>query len=431
VLNGRFWSIALFKVTMLAILDTFKKDTDAIIRFLDQALVSVGNFTVIILLARALGVSEFGIFSIFSTVFVFSFLIHWSLISAPMQVNYVTIKKSLKGEFFFAVFIHALIISTLSGIIGLFVMNSVTEFNINSASGLIIFSCLFFMTMQEFVRRWMHLVKKPNLAFYSDVLRYILPVIIILAFGETFLEDELLLYLFTISVCAFLGCLLIVRELFWASYSYHSIFEYGRLNIISGQWLLLTSVLQSINFSAPIYVLSGWHSISSAGAYRAVYNLLSPVISISEAFETFLPNRTKIALLEKGKEELNRVILNWFLIFVLPVAIFLVIVNVMGVDLLGWFFGTEYKVFSILIFPISLAMILQYMVYFINITLRVKGLTKYIFYADLFSTISLVSSIVLLGVGEYGEGVAMSVAIAQLCKLGVLFLYNIKKGVFG
>jgi len=388
---------------------------DVIVRFSDQAIVSGGNFVLGLLAARFLGPAHFGTFAITWSVWVFFLGVQWASIIAPMQSDHFAIGFPRQESMFGSLLFQSLVLGLFCGVVTLIFSwsLSVITLTLPVCSGIIIASLL--IVLQDFIRRWFLFTERPRMAIFCDTIRYSAPIgVILLATSKK--EFVAVDYLFLMGGAAFISCCLSLQDFKSMQVVWKNIQLYLRRYLRQGSWLLLLVVLQFSIANAPIYALAAMDTTATAGGYRVALYLMTPVIVLTEALETFLPLRASQAVKRGGTSALMQIMWRWCLPIFLFCSVFVGTVFLFKSELLVLAFGLEYQIYAPILLPLALAMLFQIVNYFINVSLRVCSASSYIFYGELLAAGCLVLMYIAMPLGKVGLGAAYFALGSQLIK---------------
>lgn len=396
-----------------------RRRADVLARFGDQALVSVGNFLLALLMARLLGPAQFGHFALLWTLIVLALSVHWALVSSPMQNTLAAKAAEERPALFAALGLHALLLAAASAALAPLVLWGASASTLTAGSlGVAAFACAA-VVAQEFARRWLLATERPAAALTSDALRHGGALVLLSAGGAAgllMLDSSLAL----LAACALAALVPLASDFRALQHRPGLARTLAREHAASGRWLLPSVLLQSVVAGAPLYAANAAGGSAAAGGYRAVVNLMTPVVSLTEALETFLPLRAAAAFGSEGRPGLGRVIRRWGLPLGLGCALFVGSVWALGARLLALAFGPAYAGFAAAMPALALAMLLQFATYLFNVRLRASGRTRAIFVADLASAAALLLVLALVPIDPFGSVVAAALATAQAVKLALL-----------
>jgi O-antigen/teichoic acid export membrane protein len=152
----------------------------------DQALVSGANFLTNVILARSLGVSEFGVFALAWMTVLFVNSLQWALVVSPMMSVGPKQTESDRPAYFGAVVFQELIFSVCCTVLVSFAVIGSTKFfpqwNIRGLALPLGFAVLSYL-LQDFVRRYFFSIHRSTWALITDAASYLtqLPILFLLA----------------------------------------------------------------------------------------------------------------------------------------------------------------------------------------------------------------------------------------------------------
>lgn len=370
-----------------------------------------------LLLARILGPSQFGVYALLWPIINLTLGVHWALITSPMQSAVVEAAPQDLGLLFNALLPHALAIGVVGGMI---VATTVIWFAPHHSSvptALVAAAMTLAVVLQEFARRWLLAAVGAAAAVVSDACRHV-GIIAALAWithtGKTGDLQECL----EIMTCACVAALIpLLARLLQFRWHWSGVKSHAHRHGATGRWLLASVGIQSLATAAPVYALGTTVGVNAAGGFRAALNLLSPVVSLTEALETFLPMRCHRAFKQGGSSKARAALMAIGLPGMLLIACFTLAVHIQGNWLLSHLFGKAYEGFSAVLLPLTVAMVLQFLVYLVNVYRRAAHQTKIIFLADVASLLTLVSLALFAHTPDATVVIAWAVALSQLVKL--------------
>lgn len=382
------------------------------LRFGDQGIVSIGNFAVGVLVARTLGPTGFGKFALVWTALTFSILAQWAFIIAPMQSSVVVTPKKEWPNFHAALFVHSLTLGLITGFVALGIYLASVPGGVTLLGGGIVLCAFVAIVLQDFVRRWMLVTERPGGALTSDIVRHVATISGLLYLW--YRGADIVEILAVIGLAAILGCALGNLDLRWAKWRWFDIVRVAKIHGQSGRVLLPFIGVQSSITTAPIYVLSAFVNAAAAAGYRVATSLIAPIIMVTEALETFLPLRAAQAASDPVR--FNALMRRWrFLIFMGSAAYALAMI-VSAQWLVVTFFGSGYRPYVPLIYPLALAGLVQNLVYIRQVELRAKFALGRVLSAEIIAGLTLVSLYLVIPLGRMGEGAAIAALISQSAK---------------
>jgi len=293
----------------------------------DQMLVSGANFVTGIILARFLGLEEFGKFALIFAVFIYLSNIQRVLTIAPL-INRLhdSFNKTNPRYFEKGYATLALLLAGLLSVIVFFAIEILFEVYPSLLSknlNLFIAPALFCYLIQDWLRRYLFAIEQTKIVLIGDLICYLGQVILLGVLAQT---NNLTLKMvwFSLGVTSFIAyivCASYIKLRISVKYalgSLSSLWPQGRYLFISWQfeWLATHGIL----------ILSGFIlGPQAAGAIRAIQNILGPIHMVLLAIENIIPIEAARRLRDKGLPELNSYLSKWaikggslFAIFILP-----------------------------------------------------------------------------------------------------------------
>jgi O-antigen/teichoic acid export membrane protein len=393
--------------------------SDVLARFADQALVSVGNFAISVILARMLGPPQFGVFAVLWTVVLFALMAQWALITAPMQSSLAQSDPAGHTALFPALCSHSFVVALVGAGGAILVVLWAGGRHQTPVALTGIGAAVVAIVAQDFARRWLLATERPGWALVSDGVRQggVLSVLFwMTGSGPVALATCVLV----IGIGAAIGCLPLLRDLRRAPLRISTSVSWALRHSEFGRWLMPSVILQSVNASTPLYALGLSQGMAAVGGYRAGVALASPVIILTEALETFLPLRTRKAMLSGGPERLWRVLRGCFLLSFPVCVLYVAATYAFGSIIIVKTFGVSYANYVSVVLVLGIANLLQVLVYVFNVALRAMERSNAIVTGDIIATIVL--GVLLLGTVSVATPltVGLCVVVHQAVKLIVL-----------
>jgi O-antigen/teichoic acid export membrane protein len=296
----------------------------------DQALVSGANFLTFALLARALGVSEFGVFALSWAMVLLANSVQMALIVSPMMSVGPKQDAAVRALYFgavtlqelcFALFSFACIYAGTHAFAAFFPSWKIHALALPLACATAAYLA------QDYGRRYFFTIGRSSLALATDALSYVtqLPLLWWMA------ERKELSIASALSVIALTSFLAVLAAMFWFEKLQ---FSRGMMRTVAvrhwkiARWLTPSAVLQwsSLNvfmISAPIY-----YGPAAAGALRACQNIVGIAHIWFLGLDNVVPVEAARRLHENGLDAslryLWRTLLRWGLVtfaFMLVIAV--------------------------------------------------------------------------------------------------------------
>ena len=355
----------------------------------DQAIISLSNFLLSILILRFLGIEIFGVFSFFWIFVQFMNSVQLSYIISPMLTNAPKQKNSNINYFYGGIFLQQLIFSSIIFFLVFFILKNfgkhISSYSI--ANYYLSFSLLIFITqLHNFLRRLLYSKKLYIRAIISDFITYF-SLINFIIYLEYLNKLNLGMIFWSIFIFFLIGSIIILPIVFSLNYKLSNTSQSIRENWNISKWMLLTSLAQF--FSGNLWVINAGIILGPfvLGIIKACQTLLGITNLILQSLENFIPGETSRKFISGSIKEMNIYLKKFALKGFLAVSVITFFVIIFSEFLLKMFYGAEtashYQVLMFISFTFPLAFILFPLVY----GLRTLGKTKPIFISFLLSSI--------------------------------------------
>lgn len=283
------------------------------ITFADQAVVSGVNFLTGILVARFLGLGEFGRFTFVWMIVLLFYNLQYALIIAPMMSigpkqtqdqspAYLGANAMMEGMFISIVFI------TLLG--GLWAADSLsTQWGLKHIAFPLAFAGFVFLAT-DFLRRFFYTTGKESFAFVIDIIGFggqLLGIAaLVLLKRDALLEEVFYVSGFAFTLALFFGIAKMMPALSLPGpirqvMSRHKSFVSGMVVFTLVQW------------AGPQFIMLISGSVlgpTSLGGIRAIVNLLAPINVLMLGLQNILPVKASRVLQEQDKKALSHLLLK-------------------------------------------------------------------------------------------------------------------------
>ena len=409
-----------------------KKNINKILIFLDQSIVSLGNFLITILLLKFLGLNQFGIFSFFWIFLLLIQSLQLAYIISPMLSNSPFQNDSNIKYFYGGIFLQqillCLIIFFLIFIFLKYFFNIFFSYNVLNLylpfSLILVSSQLF-----QFCRRLLISLGYTKLLIIVDFFIYFILIISIIIFKQYYYLDlEVIFWQFFIVF--FIGSLLLYKTIFYLNFSINNFFLSIKDNWKIGKWLLLTSIAQW--FSGNLWIVNagiilGPYYLGIIRACQTIIGILNPIL---QSFENIFPKEVSKILKEKNKYHMHKyLIINIIKVFSILLIISLIII-LFSKNILLIFYGSDISNYSFLLSYLVLIFPLIGLQYFPQYGLRSLSKTFPIFLSYLLSSLFTILTsryfINEFGLNGFISGMYLSTLIILLVTY-ISFYYHLKK----
>ena len=358
------------------------------IAFIDQSLVSLGNFLIGVLILRYLGLKEFGIFSIFWFILYLIFSLQAASIANILNS---TIKKSLNDRLFFntTIFYCEIIFSIILSILlipSLYLILNLLNIDYYNFYSLFFFYLLFQFNNFNKIIFYRYNLYLENLV--NNLIVYLGSLIFIIysnynsnLSSQTFINFFTLLNLFTVLIFS-------KKLLKFFSFSNRKIKHFFEIWELS-KWMILSSITNLFCFNIWQINLAANVDLALLGIYRACHNLSSFLNVFFQAFENLFPKKFSTYFIKNTN--LNSIIkFNFNFIKEVTVLIIpLIIILFIFLDKILFFvYGNDLILEYRYIFFITLSVVLiSIFKYPISYTIRSFKLTKILFTSNLIAAL--------------------------------------------
>ena len=327
----------------------------------DQALVSACNFATTIVLAHALGLEAFGLFSTAWIVVLLTVSLQLGLVVCPM----ISIGPGLPGEarhsYYAIVLVHEAAFVALAGsAVAIGLALTFGDRTLALAAGA---ACAAHLA-QDFCRRYLFARGRPPVVLGIDALNQgvKLAALILLSRSGMLTPARALE---VVAASAALSCLCAVPfrgELAWRAGAFG---EATRRQWQSGRWLVLTGLMQWLSGYGGLLIAGALLGVTLIGVLRAAQSILGVLNLIRDALENIVPPIAGRALAQRGLDGLLPVIGVTAAIGFAGGLAFTTLLALTGQSLLAAAFGPGMAAYAwvvawySLLFPVSLVSFAQ------------------------------------------------------------------------
>ena len=394
----------------------------------DQAMVSGVNFITGILLARFLGIEEFGRFTLAWMAVLFVNSIQHALINSPMMSIGPKQSKAGMPSYYGAVFVQQ---AVFSGAVFVLLLAGVTlsakvfpEWQVSGFALPLAATALGFQ-FQDFLRRYFFTRERPAAAFASDAVRYLgqlaLLVWLFIAFREVMDTANVLWVITLTAVIATTFSSFFVERIRWDKVVLRTTtLRHWRFS----SWLGASALLEWASGNLFIIAAGALLGPIAVGALKAAQNLMGITHILFMGLENVVPVRAAWHLKQGGKKALSQYVRQVAILGGLATMAIAVTAAIAPEFWLGLVFGDEYREYGFILQWYAAI----YVVIFLNLPLRsaLRALesTRPIFlaylWAGIFSILGVYSMITLLGLTGVVGGIAIVNVILVLVMRGSL-----------
>jgi O-antigen/teichoic acid export membrane protein len=319
--------------------------------FLDQALVSAGNFTASILLARALGIYEFGRFTLVWMAVEFLMSLQFATILQPMlNIGPKQIRSALPSYFAAVAMQQGLFTLATTGLVALAasLAGSLLGEPTLSDLSLPLFAAGMAYQLHSFFRRFFFLRERPFLALSVDALRFTvqLPATLFLIFvdgGTT--AVGLWIIAAACGTSAGLGALSMGRIQWDRAVFLQVLARHWEFS----KWMLPSAVMHWM--TSQVYVLMCGLVLGAAmtGGLRAAMGITGVLNILVQALDNFAPAQAARAFHQGGAARLRRYMIRLGLLMSVLILATIALLSVLPDLAMQLLYGPQYEGFGHLV----------------------------------------------------------------------------------
>jgi O-antigen/teichoic acid export membrane protein/adenylate kinase len=349
----------------------------------DQGLISGANFLTMVLLARTLGPSGFGVFALAYSALLFANILQSTLITQPHNVLGSTRSTADYGSFTFtmagAQIVLALIEALITGCVAGWAAYQGLE-----VAGLLValIPAIVGWQMQEFVRRVLYTESRFRCAFFNDCISYGGQTLVVMVlWWMNCLTGKNAMYTMTVtsSLAAIVG-LWQIRGSLTARFDKEAIFDSWHF----GKWLTGAELLQwSCSLQMYLYLAAIMLGTAAAGELRAAQILFGPARVIAFYLISVLPMRFARAFVQGGHRAVHSQLVEASIRILPWLASYSLLVAVFAYPLLKVIYHDDFAGDSLVLVIYSFAAFVEYVQVIFTSALSAKRLTRSIFFGQL------------------------------------------------
>ena len=368
---------------------------------IDQSMVSGVNFLTGILLARFLGIEEFGRFTLaWMAVLFFNSILH-SMINNPMMSVGPKQDAAEAPAYYGAVMAQQAAFSVATFVLLLAGVNlAVVVFPEWRVEGLALplAAAAVAFQFQDFLRRYFFTRGRPVVAFVSDAVRY-LGQIAVLAWLFLSFQDEVhaIMVLWVIALMAIISFAGSVFFLGAIQFDWKIIHATINRHWLLAKWLGGTAILNWTLGNFFIIVAGAMLGAAAVGALKAAQNIMGITHILFLGLENVVPAKAASLLKKAGPDAMFSYFKKMTLFGGFITALIAITAAAAPEFWLGLAFGEEYVEYGFLLRWFAVVYILIFLATMLRFALRTLEYTKPIFWAYLWSGLfSLVAAIPMI-----------------------------------
>lgn len=358
---------------------------------IDQAVISISNFVVSIILARLVSPTELGAYVTGFLAIYFVRAVQNGLIIQPLNTIGAGKTDADFREYFSAAFIHQIILAILSAgsaaILG-WVLTA-TGNNILGPTIFILWFSFFSWQLQEFFRRAFYTRGEVSKALWVSAFANIIRLGWILTLSQV-RDISGLTGLQAIGwgslAAALLGAWL-SRGYFGKTFRHA--FEVWVENWRFGRWVLGASLADWVVVDLYPILMAGLISFAATGVYQTLQNLVAPIHVLLRAMDTFVTPIMAKTFDQKGLTKFKTNLKMVYFVAGLPVIGLLVLVLIFTPTLLEYLKGDTYLPYADGIYVMALFYFFLYINRPLQMAFRAIRMGKQIFLANILAMVSM------------------------------------------
>jgi O-antigen/teichoic acid export membrane protein len=388
--------------------------------FFDQAIVSGSNFLIGILISKAFGLHDLGVYTFAWMMLMMCSSLQQSFISIPMINEYARKAGHAKKEYLEQLFIMQLMVSfgmALVCFLGITFLQKVAFFEAIHGLVIVLPVLVFFYTLYDFFRRVYFL--------RSNLLKVVILDTLINWSQVGFLLAATVWHNFTLNqMVSFFACTYLLG-FFMGTFEFFRIKHFG-LNIFHlfiihwklTSWLLASAVLQW--FAGNFFIISAGSLLGAeaAGVVRIAQSIIGVLNVFFIALEMYVPVKAAQLYTLGGRKQLFKYTRKVLFIGLGICTLFALVIWGTSAQLLTWLYGIHYAQFSHVITLFAFFYIIVFVGYPLRFALRALDNTKAMFFAYVLATgfSLLFSNMMVTAWGIWGvlAGLAGTQVIMQL-----------------
>jgi O-antigen/teichoic acid export membrane protein len=413
---------------MKKLLENIVSNKEKLIVLFDQGLVSGVNFVVGILLARILGLDEYGLFALAWMVVLFASSLHQAFVVLPLYT--LLPKQENKRKYLSSLMAVQVGFSVITFCISMVAVTLTLQFfpewnrpyivlNLACTAALFVFN--------DYMRRLFFTLHRPFTTLVLDCIAYGLQPVIILTLHHA---NALSITTVFIAMNTILTVSILVA--IFTKYSHGISFRTIHITLLKNwkfsQYLIGTAFLQWVSGNLFIVVAGGIIGPMAVGAIRIAQNIVGVLHVLFLAMENLVPIRASELLHQKGRIPMMQYVGKVSKQAALPTIGLLLIITLFRQPIIALLYGAEYLPFQTLL----LAFCGLYVLVFIGTILRFVIITiennSVIFISYVASSVfSLILAKPL--VGHFGlTGVMIGLFSLQILTLSI-YLFSLKNDI--
>ena len=390
----------------------------------DQLLVSGTNFMTGVLLARALGVEAFGVFSLAWLVLLFMQSLQHAMVFSPMMSLGPKQRGGETAPYYAAVAMHQMALCVIFGVCVMLILPLERSLGLRWMQANVVVAlaiCVVVVQCYEFLRRYNFVIQRPRTVFLNDLLRNGLQLTTLTVWSIYGPRVGVAGVLLAIAVCSTMGILAFLRSAPPLLSDLRGVRMIVNRHVHFSKWLVGSALLQwtTANF---IVVASGvLLGPVAVGALKASQTLVGVTHVFFQAADNVLPVHAARIYEVGGQQALRAFMMRLFLVGGSGTALVCLALAIPARQWLTLLFGQGYAEYSLVVVGFACAYFLLACTMPLRFAFLAMEKTRPIFIGYIFSTIFTLFAfyplIQLFGIYGAVSGIAITEAIMLIVLL--------------
>lgn len=355
----------------------------------DQAVVSGSNFVIGILIAKAFGLADLGVYAYAWMVLMMCSSLLQNLLWVPLVNEYVKMAEGEKEAYLGKVFICHMLFSCLAALLSalfILLLSGTSFFSALKPLVIALPILIFSYTLYDFARR-AHLLK-------SNLLKVLLLDVLVNWSQVAFLVFQLWKNKAVLMDTMFFCAATYLFGLLWLGTGFKQSIRGAShfFSVLQGQWnntrwLLATAILQW--FAGNFFLVSAGSILGpeSAGIVRIAQSVVGVLNVFFIALEMYVPARSSAVYHKGGREQLTQYTLRILRLGLIVCLLFVLVVTLFSSPLLAWLYGKGYDRYAYVVAVFAAFYTIVFVGYPLRFALRAMDKSKAMFVGYVLATV--------------------------------------------
>jgi len=389
---------------------------------LDQALVSGSNFITGIILVRALGLVEFGRFTIAYSILLLANSVQLSFISSPMiTLGSLCATPEERRRFVRGIYGVQMIFCAIASVLA--VLGTAVYVSFRHHSGAMGFllpfaSAVIAFLMQDWLRRYYFTVGKAAACLQKDVITYLgLPVVLCFLWWAHRLTLDMALWSITLtSGVSFAAGALLERLSCTREETREAWRQAHAISIDLG----IANQLQWLVYQGAMLIGAGVVGAQAAGGVRATQNIVGPVNVAYQAMENIVPVRAAEEMKRGGMQRVSAFLFRFGYIGFIALLIFFSVAALFSRQFLSFFYGRQLHAYAAVLDLQMLYFLLTWPIRQVAFLFRTIQKTRPILFGSVVAAIVSLAAVYPAVRGFGAVGIMLAAVAAQIANLAYM-----------